>query len=141
MATNDKIQASDKSLTITLTSRRPATINPREWPIIASGDGDSYGSTDPSGHRQAVTRGEVDIYRLRVRQHQDGRVLVYGILDGAGQWTGTESRAGGELHAGSESDLGSDQDLVDAIKRVGHDCRLPESVIRDCIADLPAEEI
>ncbi|MHB8388057.1 MAG: hypothetical protein ACYDBH_00585 [Acidobacteriaceae bacterium] len=75
-----------------------------------------------------------DIYRLRVRQHADGRAIIYAVLDAATPWTGSESRRGGEL-------LGAGNDIPAAIRRVGDDCSIPDSIIRECVADLPAEEI
>ncbi|HOC17135.1 MAG TPA: hypothetical protein PKK95_02650 [Vicinamibacterales bacterium] len=124
----------EDALTITMTGRAPVKILKTDWPVIASSRGDSYGGTDGGRHQQALTRGELDAYRLTVRQREDGRTIVYGVLDGAPAWTGTHSRRAGEL-------LDPGDDIAAAIQRVGVECRLPEPVIRACIADLPAEEI
>jgi hypothetical protein len=146
-------------LTITLTGRPPVRIDKAEWPILATANGDSYGSGDYSRHQQALGCGELDRYRLTVRQHADGRAVVYGVLDAAldryrltvrqhadgravvygvldaaTAWTHSEDYRGGEL-------LGAGADLASAIRRVGEDCGLPGSLIRDCTADLPAVEI
>lgn len=130
-----------KKLTrITLTDRRPVSVDPEEWPVIAAADGDSYASRDYSRHQQALGQGELDRYRLRVRQHADGRTIIYGVFDAATAWTGSEDRAGGRLleptRAGGDSAA-----IVQAILAVGADCRLPESVIRECVGDLPEEEL
>lgn len=105
-----------------------------EWPEIAVATGDSYRGNDCNRYQQALGQRELDTYSLRVRRHADGRALVYGVLDGATAWTGTRDRRGGEL-------LAAGADIAAAIRRVGEDCQLPERAIRECIADLPAEEI
>jgi len=123
-----------KRRTITLTGRAPVSIFEAEWPVTAKGNGDSYGSGDYSRYQQAQQQGEIDVYCLRVRRHTDGRTLVYGVLDAAPVWTGSEDHRGGVLLAGGE-------DVAAAIRSVGEECEIPDSVIRECIADLPAEEI
>jgi len=120
--------------TITLTDRAPVRIDEGAWPQIAHAVGDSYDSGDYSRYQQASAQGELDEYSLRVRQHADGRAIVYGVLDAATAWTGSEDWRGGEV-------LDADADIATAIRRVGEMGGLPDSVIRDCIADLPAEEI
>lgn len=52
--------------TITLTDRRPVIIEETEWPVL------SYAEATLDGLKAA----------LLVRQHKDGRCLVYGTLDG-----------------------------------------------------------
>jgi hypothetical protein len=120
--------------TITLTDRRPITINEEDWPVVAKATGDSYSSNDYSRYQQSLSRGELDKYSIRVRQHEDGRAIVYAVFDAASAWTGSEDRKGGEL-------LASGADLVEAIRRVGADSNIPDSVVRECVADLPAEEV
>jgi hypothetical protein len=123
-----------KTRTITLTDRPPVRIREDEWPLIAKGTGDSYGSGDYSRYQQALAQGECDRYRLTVRQHADGRAIVYGVFDAATAWTGSEDVSGGEL-------LPPRADIAAAIRRVGAYCQLPDSIIRECTADLPAVEI
>lgn len=123
-----------KTRTITLTGRPPVKIKENEWPVIATVSDDSYGSVDLQRHQQAVLQGEVDKYLLRVRQHADGRTIVYGVLDAATSWTHTEDWRGGEL-------LIANSDIAAAIERIGQDGGIPDEVIRNCVADLPAEEI
>lgn len=124
--------------TITLTDRAPVKIEERHWPEVAAATGDSWRGTDPGKYRQARDFGEVDTYAIRVRQHADGRVLVYATVNAAAaawhQPARGESYRGGELVA-----AGSTIPLV--IRRVGEAAGIPERVIRDCIANLPAEEI
>ena len=121
-----------KTRTITLTGRPPVTIREDDWPIVASAKGDSWTGCDPSRYCQAEAQGELDTWAIRVRQHADGRAIVYGILDGATAWTRTQGRKGGEL-------LVAGADLAAAIERVGADVGIEDRTIRECVADLPAE--
>jgi len=123
-----------KTRTITLTDRTPVRIAEDAWPLVAEATDNSFAGNDYGRLRQALARNEVDTYSLRVRQHADGRTLVYGVLCGATVWTGTTDHRGGEL-------LPDGSDIPAAIRRVGEECGLPDHVIRECIADLPAEEI
>lgn len=141
MDTNTGTDNSNNGLlrrTITLTDRRPVTIVESEWPKIASARGDSCGISDYARYQQAMSQNECDKYFIHVRQHADGRVLVYGILSAADSAWGAPAHGqdwrGGYL-------LENVSDVVAAIKRVGREGGIPESVVRDCIADLPAEQI
>lgn len=123
-----------ENLRIVLTDRRPVTVDKAEWPVVASATDDSDVGHDYARHSQALFRGELDKYRLTVRQHKDGRAVVYGVLDAASAWTGSEDYRGGEL-------LAPGADVAAAIRRVGESCRLPDSVIHECVANLPAETL
>lgn len=111
-----------KTRTITLTGRAPVRINDADWPVIASAR-----SWDNEHEFQANRT-----WRINVRQHEDGRALVYAVH--TTQFQGEADRRGGQL-------LESGADIAAAIERVGSDCDIPESVIRECIADLPPVEI
>ena len=125
-----------KRRTITLTGRRPVKIIEADWPKISSAQDDSYGGGDYARHQQALGQGECDQYWLVVRQHADGRALVYAVLDAAGsEW---HAPACGESYRGGEM-LDAGADLAEAVQRVGDAAGLPAELIRDCIADLPAE--
>lgn len=124
----------NKTRKITLTDRAPVKINEADWPVIARGSGDSFRGNDYGRRQQAIAQGEVDKYYLTVRKHADGRALVYGVFDAATAWTSSEDRREGEL-------LDAGADLASAIQRVGERCNLPSAVIRECLADLPAETI
>jgi len=127
-----------KTRIVTLTGRPPVRIVEAEWPVIAQGDGDSYGDGDGARHSQAVHRGEVDEYTMRVRQHADGRTLVYGALSAAAAAWGAgaegEDWRGGRL-------LGPGADIASAIRTVGEEGHIPDHIIRECIAGLPAEDL
>lgn len=119
-----------KTRTITLTDRAPVKISEDKWPQIAIGD-ERPGSFVNGTPRPDY---ETDRFTIRVRRHSDGRALVYGVVDAATAWTHTEDWSGGEI-------VDSGADVAAAIRRVGTAGEMPDSVIRGCIADLPAEEI
>ncbi len=133
-----------KTRTITLTDRPPVKIREDEWPVIAQGSGKSSVC-----HHTPIPDYQVDDYDLRVRQHADGRTIVYGVLNASPAWTGNESRRGGTiLTPPGDGPLTADDGrtvdgmiLVSTIRAVGMECGIPASVIRACVADLPADEI
>ena len=127
-----------KRRTITLTNRAPVRIYEDEWPIIAAAKGDSYDGS-PERHAQALNDGACDTYALRVRRHADGRAIVYGIIE-AGIDTDAEDWKGGEIVEHHADICGTPLDLIIvAILRVGD--LMPDRITRECIADLPAEDI
>jgi hypothetical protein len=111
-----------EQLTITLSDRRPVRVDKDAWPIIASDD-EHDGQVRSQANRT---------WKLIVRQHEDGRAVVYGIHDT--NWQGAHGRRGGEL-------VEADGDLAAAIRRVGERLEFPETLIEGCIADLPAEDL
>lgn len=124
--------------TITLTDRRPVSIDDAAWPIIAKASGDTFAGSDYARHQQARARGEIDEYSIRVRQHADGRAVVYAIVSAAAAaW---HQPAGGIDHRGGVL-LDSGADIAAAIRAVGEAAGIPAHTIAECIADLPAESI
>ena len=119
--TTDKIK-------ITMSERRPLTIDPELWPVIAQADWHN-GQHD----FQANT-----IRRIKVRQHADGRRIVYGFqrAGNGGQPIGTRNpEAGFLLAAGADED-----ETIRALRRVGGVID-DDGLAEQCIGDLPAEEI
>ena len=115
-----------KKRIITLTGRAPVAIVEDAWPVIASDRG-------WTGQHECQANEE---WLIRVRQHADGRAIVYVVRDSGpgGMAIGySGSRGGALLSAGS--------DLAAAIRSVGEHCGIPEAEIAGCIADLPAEEL
>jgi hypothetical protein len=114
--------------TITLTDRPPVRIDEDNWGIIAMAS-----DHDNQYECQANT-----VWSIRVRQHDDGRTIVYAVKDSGpgGQYLGFKASRAGEL---LDKECTMD-DICAAIRRVGEyaDCA---DLIDDCIADLPAEEI
>ena len=114
--------AESKSLTITLTGRPPVKIDKAEWRTIAEAKG-----WDGQIESQATrTR------RLVVRQHEDGRAIVYGVT--TSQWQGERGARGGEL-------LEAGADLADALYRVAEHVGIDQGLVEHCIAKLPAEDL
>lgn len=128
-----------KQRTITLTGRPPVRIYEDEWPEIASS---SYRDHDGEVEAQA---NEAVTVRLRVRQHADGRVIVYGSYDLATyrSYPLADARAGVLIQPNA--------DIPAAIREVCETLQayeLPEAwqpewraLADKCIADLPAEQI
>lgn len=129
----------DKTRTVTLTDRPPVQIREADWPTVAVG---RYDDHDGKVRVQADRTWRA---AMRVRQHADGRALVYGVYD---YDTAHPRERGFEARAGVLLDPGLD--LVAAIRDVGttltsaaeeseHDfgAHISEAV-RQCIADLPA---
>ncbi len=121
--------------TITLTRRRPVTIDTADWPEIACAGWDSWtGSADKVLYDQASGRGEIDRCTIRVRKHADGRRIIYGTYT-EGVCTRHDGLArAGELLAGADG-------TEAAIARVGSALGAPARLIAECIASLAAEEI
>lgn len=119
-----------KTRTITLTDRAPVRIVEAEWPVIAAGkDHDWDGEHLSQATRQTESA-------IRVRQHADGRAIVYAVVRHTTQWQGersTEARAGEVLAAGD--------DVPAAIRRVGVAAAVADHVIAACIADLPPVDL
>ena len=127
-------------LTITLTGARPIKILRADWPIIAEATEHLWeGEHEFQSHRHSRAS-------LRVRQHADGRAIVYGAYHYETQWQGERSysvRGGDALHAGDE--------IADAIASVARDLagriwedRFGLDMIelgQKCMADLPAVEV
>lgn len=72
--------AESKKLTITLTNRPPVKITVDDWPILAEAT-----SRDWDGEHE-FQASRTSKMALRVRQHQDGRVIVYGSYAHSTNW-------------------------------------------------------
>lgn len=135
-------QQNNPKLTITLTGRKSVTITKDDWPVVASASEKEY---DNEYEFQA---NQTAIFKLTVRQHADGRALVYGVYTYETNYPGSHNRyvRGGEL-------LDKDADLPEAIHRVAAELelRMPDGeqwskgywprLAHECTADLPAVEI
>ena len=131
---------SGKTRTITLTGRRPISIDESEWPIIARASGDDYNGNDPALHQQASDQGQLDEYSLRVRQHADGRAIVYGTYTEGWNTDHDGLTHAGEIVTNPVGDL-SEGRIENALERVGQTLGVPDQLVADCIADLPAEKL
>jgi hypothetical protein len=133
-------EAKNQKLTITLTGRAPVTIDKEAWPFIAT-SGDKEFDNQYEFQANRISKWDLD-----VRQHADGRAIVYARYSYRSQFQGARDHSvrGGEL-------LPDSSDLPEAIRRVGEwmasqehqdeDAKRWESLINECIADLPAVEL
>jgi hypothetical protein len=119
-------ESKPKVRTITLTGRAPVRVREDLWPVIASA----------RRHDNQVECQANHLWHLTVRQHADGRTLVYGSETRGlgGTYQGYE-----EAHAGELLDAGAD--VASAIIRVGTDARCSRAMQDECIADLPATDL
>ena len=115
-----------KVRTITLTDRPPVKVREDLWPVIASA----------RRHDNQVECQANHLWHLTVRQHHDGRTIVYG----------SEDRGNGGVHRGYEAAyagvmLEPGSDVARAIREVGERARCSEGMITECISDLPAVDL
>ena len=133
----DSSEGPDNICVIKMTARAPLRFKADDWPVLAYADGDSRNDLRPGPRNDARQRGQADLYFLLVRQHADGRSLIYGQLKAA--YARYEQPAGGEsFHAGYLVPRPSE--IISAIECVGDECRLPAYLVRDCISNLPPED-
>ena len=128
--------STDKARTITLTGRPPVRILESAWPVIAVADGDTYAGADPALRHQARDQGDVDVWSIRVRQHVDGRAIVYGVY--------REGRASGHVGlcaAGRTLAEDEAERIPEVIGIVGRELGLDRRAIEACIAGLPPLEL
>lgn len=121
------------TIRIPMSEQRPIRIVKADWPSVAYGE-------DYSGEYDFQA---FDGVYIRVRQHADGRTVVYGE---AGDWKGggrpeRENRSAGFL-------LAKGDDVVRAIRRVAGILAdtacigdMAHAAARRCISDLPDEEV
>lgn len=130
--------------TITLTNRPPVKIREDAWPVIANASDKDY---DNQYEFQANRTWK---WFINVRQHEDGRTLVYA---GFAYTTAFQSERGYRIRHGKLlTEETSQQAIVDAIVDVCDDMATAQhdsdesaarwrELARDCIADLPADEL
>lgn len=138
-----------ETLTITLTGRRPVTIKRADWPFIAEAEHKEWnGQYEFQANRKWT-------YRLKARQHADGRTIVYAVYDYDTHWEGEQDQQirRGELftvEGATADEVGNTTPIIAAIQRVGHDmaeagcedgAEVWERLVHECIASLPAEVI
>jgi hypothetical protein len=137
--------------TITLTGRPPVTIDEDQWPVVASA------SVEDHDGKVRCQANRTSNWFIKVRQHADGRTLVYAGYDYSSNWEGERghrARRGVLLPGGpgaNADDVFQPQAIVEAIREVCQDIATCEHAgtdadrwrsVRDtCIADMPAEAI
>ena len=112
-----------KTRTITLSNRPPVKIREDEWPQIAQASWTDNPAIPVQANRTAA---------VRVRQHADGRAIVYGTY--STQWQGETDLKSGML-------LAKGADIAAAIYEVVDDLGVTVTMAAECVANLPAEEI
>jgi hypothetical protein len=130
-----------KKRTITLTGRPPVRITDDNWPMLASASDKIWdGQFESQANRTSK-------WFIGVRQHADGRAIVYATYNYSTCWQGErdcEKKCGKLLGEGSSIDA-----IIKAIGEVisdiagGYD-EYDDTWSRlkaECIADLPAEEL
>jgi hypothetical protein len=138
-----------KQRTITLTDRAPVKIREDQWPVIATGSADDDDSSQP-GNEPNREWGRT----IRVRQHADGRAIVYGIYNYDTRFQGAN---GAVAKRGELLPAATHKQIIAAIRSVGADLATAEEeagidpdqkdavrwreAVQECIADLPAEEL
>jgi hypothetical protein len=139
MTTTDT--ATEKKIEIALSDRAPVRIVAAEWPVIAKGSWFS-------GQHECQAN---EVAWLKVRRHEDGRVLVYGLRGRGPSGKPIEyhgASAGYLLAPGPSRALPAgtsgvtSPEIVRAIRRVvgvlGRDL---DCVADEAIGDLPAEDL
>lgn len=129
-----------KKRTITLTVRPPVAIDPSAWPVIANAS-----ETDHDG--QVICRANrVSEWYIGVRQHADGRAIVYATYDFATTYRGSRDFSakhgeivppGGDICAA----IVAVADRMSQCESYETDASRWDSLARECIADMPAEEL
>lgn len=126
---------------VVLSGRRPVNIDPEAWPVIAL-------ATDKEFDNQYEFQANcISKWSLKVRQHERGCALVYGLYSYNSQWQNAscyDIRGGQKLMPGA--------DLARAIREVADwmesavedampdDAKTFRRLANECIADLPAED-
>lgn len=114
--------------TIVLTDRAPVKIDTEVWVRIAQHQECNDSPQRPCG---VESHYEHSCWAIAVRQHTDGRTIVYGSVTGEPCWTLRETWEGGVI-------VPADGDVAAAIRSVAEAGKMPERIARNCIADLPA---
>lgn len=124
MDTKSANEKPNTTITIRLTDRSPVRIDKTRWYLVASASWHD-GKVECQANRRAW---------IKVRRHDDGRTIVYGLSDS--NWAHERS-----VHAGYlvPADAGEEGDVA-AIRRVADEIGHPELGL-ECIQDLPAEDL
>lgn len=120
-----------KTTTITMSDRAPLRVDTELWGVIAQAH----------WHNGAIEVQANEVAYIKVRDHDDGRRLVYGDRDrgNGGMPAGYRGKAAGYLVEAIEGKA-DEQGTIRAIRRVAGVLDMPE-LADECIADLPAEDL
>ncbi|MDR7400505.1 MAG: hypothetical protein QN144_14510 [Armatimonadota bacterium] len=126
--------------TVTLTDRPPVRIREDAWPVVARADYDWHDNEVPSQAFRSIRA------HFRVRQHADGRALVYAVYDYSTAYTTEQNvyiRVGRLVNPGADIPRAIRQvaaELRERLAREGQDERVADRMADEAIAELPAEE-
>lgn len=130
--------------TITLSDRPPVSIKEDDWPIVAEAKDKEY---DNQYECQANRK---SIWNIRVRQHEDGRSIIYATYSYQSNWANSRdyNAKHGEILTKEHA---TPDGICLAIKRIanrmsececdGNDNQRWQTLADECIADLPAEQL
>jgi hypothetical protein len=107
-------------LHVTVSGLPPVRIQTERWPVIAHAQCSNAAFKFQDGH----------MGHLAVRQHSDGRTLVYGVLE-IRTPEKHERQAGRLLPAGA--------DISQALEEVCHDLEMNSEIVWACLAHVPVE--
>lgn len=126
-----------KKRTITMSGRTPVTILEDLWPMLAAGN---FSAHDGQVECQAKQTWNCCI---RVREHSDGRCLVYGTYLATCDWQGARSQGAKAGYLCALADVVAHINLVasDMVGILGEYSEHIMETARECIANMPAEEI
>jgi hypothetical protein len=125
--------AKPKRIEITMSERRPLKIDETQWPIVAC-------ASWFSGRIECQAN---YVRWIKVREHADGRRIVYGVYQRGPGGAPIEFRGatGGFLVDASNSLIKCDEaETIRACRRIGGIIG-DDQLADECIADLPAEEV
>ncbi len=108
---------------ITLTHQAPVKIDPDRWPLIAEGE-----DCDDRAHPFQANRQ----WWIKVRQHADGRSIVYGAH--TSNFQGESDTWGGMV-------VDPDEDLSAAIRDLADELGADQIVSSEAISNLPVVEL
>ena len=113
---DDDDDRKDRTIKIAMSAQRPLRLDPKDWPIIAQAEREEGRAEHVSG-------------TIRVRQHKDGRRVVYG-------WS--ENEAGYLIPP--KNDAPDNDATAAAIVNVSNSLADPK-LATDCLEDLPAQKL
>jgi hypothetical protein len=129
--------------TITLTGRPPVKIDDADWNIIANASDSGHdGQVESQANRKSS-------WWIKVRQHVDGRTIVYAGYSHSSNWQGErcyEAKRGVMLPKETTAEAICDairevrDDIASAEHYEGDESRWP-TLAAECIASMPAEEL
>ena len=127
--------------TITLTGRPPVRIDEENWPLIASAkDKEHDGQVECQANRMSK-------WFVGVRQHKDGRAIVYATYSHDSNWQGSRCyNAARCVLLGIGTDAGEICRTISAVcddiataEHSGDDADRWSTLANECIADMPAD--